>query len=46
VIAEVIAKAIAEVIAEVIDKAVGLLAGRRRLVVRTEGGKTSFYTTS
>jgi len=31
---------------EVIDKAVGLLSGRRRLVVRTEGGKTSFYTTS
>lgn len=31
---------------EVIDKAVGMLSGRRRLVVRTENGLTSFYTTS
>ena len=30
---------------EVIDKAVGMLSGRRRLAVRTENDKTSFYTT-
>ena len=31
---------------EVIDKAVGMLSGRRRLVVRKENGKVIFYTTS
>jgi hypothetical protein len=31
---------------EVIDGATGMLSGRRRLVVREEGDKLSFYTTS
>lgn len=31
---------------EVIDKEVGLLSGRRRLVMRTADDKTAFYTTS
>jgi hypothetical protein len=31
---------------QVIDKEVGMLSGRRRLVVRIEGGKVAFYTTS
>lgn len=30
---------------EVIDEEVGMLSGRRRLAVRTEGGKVAFYTT-
>lgn len=31
---------------EVIDKQVGMLSGRRRLVVRKQDGKVTFYTTS